>query len=208
MSIFETNEAAVKAAKEFFSTKTPRNFYKISALQDDILNEVCFHQEFSPKEVAQLMDLRKKYGEDDFFNHLGEVFEDEDVIHDFTCGDEILGIDLDAPMRKYRFTVHFFNGKKNYDRQAMVELTDEEYIELLALRLDDNHMNMSVLRHLNKDLHDEIIKEVEWQTAYDDGFLMCPDPFLVTMDEVNDDAESIKAAHPEFVEKGYRGYYV
>lgn len=40
MSIFETNEAAVKAAKEFFSTKTPRNFYKISVLQDDILNEV------------------------------------------------------------------------------------------------------------------------------------------------------------------------
>ena len=132
MSIFETNEAAVKAAKEFFSTKTPRNFYKISALQDDILNEVCFHQEFSSKEVAQLMDLRKKYGEDDFFNHLGEVFEDEDVIHDFTCGDKILGIDLDAPMRKYRFTVHFFNGEKNYDRQAMVELTDEEYNEFMA----------------------------------------------------------------------------
>ena len=49
MSILETNEAAVKAAKEFFSTKTPRNFYKISALQDDILNEVCFHQEFVEK---------------------------------------------------------------------------------------------------------------------------------------------------------------
>lgn len=94
------NEAAVKAAKEFFSTKIPRNFHEISALHDDILNEVCFHQELSPKEVAQLMDFRKKYGEDDFFNHLGEVFEDEDVIHDFTCGDDILGIDLDAPMRK------------------------------------------------------------------------------------------------------------
>lgn len=207
MSIFEKNEAAVKAAKEFFSTKTPRNFYNISALDEDVLNEICYHQEFTPEEVEQLVELREKYGEE-FFKHLDEVFDDEDVIHDFTCGAEILGIDLDAPMRKYRFVAHFYNGEKTYSHQAMVELTDEEYIELLALRLDDNHMNMSVLRHLGKDLHDKIIKEVEWQVAYDDGLLLCPDPFLVTMDEVNEDAEVIKAAHPEFVEKGCREYYV
>lgn len=208
MSIIEKNEAAVKAAKEFFSTKTPRLFYIISALDEDVLNEICFHQEFSSEEIEQLVELRKKYGEQEFFKHLDEVFNDEDVIHDFTCGAEILGIDLDAPMRKYRFTVHFFNGEKTYGRHAMVELTDEEYIELLALRLDDNHMNMSVLRHLNKNLHDKILKEVEWQTAYDDGLLLCPDPFLVTMDEVNEDAEAIMAVHPEFVEVGYREYFV
>lgn len=208
MSIFEINEAAVKAAKEFFSTKTPRNFYKISALQEDILNEVWYHQEFSPEEVAQLVELRKKYGEDDFFNHLGEVFEDEDIIHDFTGGAEILGINLDEPMRKYSFTVHVFDGEKMYHRSAMVELSDDEYVELLALRLDDNHINMSVLRHTGKDLHDKILKEVEWQVASDDGLFMCPDPFLVTMDEVNEDAEAIMAANPEFDKAGYRVYWL
>lgn len=208
MSTIVSNDAALKAAKEFFSTKTPRYFYKISALNEDILNEVYYHQEFSPEEVKQLIKLRKKYGVEDFFNHLSELFDDPDIIHDFSCGDEILGIDLDAPMRKYLFKVHFLDGEKIHCRPAMVELSDEEYIELLALRLDDNHMNMNVLRHLGKDLHDKILKDVEWQTASDDGLLLCPNPFLVAMDEVNKDAEAIMAQYPEFRKTGYRAYFI
>ena len=208
MNIYETNAAAVNAAKEHFSSKTERNFYRVNALNEDFLEEVCYHQEFSPEEVAQLRDLRAKYGEEEYLKHLIEVFEDEGIIHNLSGGDEIISIDLDSPMRKYRFQVRFFNEEKTYSRQAMVELSEDEYVRLLALRIDDNHMNMSVLRHIDAALHDKILKDVEWQCASDDGFLMCPDPFLVTMDEVNEDAEVVKGKHPEFVHTGFKVYFV
>lgn len=48
-----------------------------------------------------LISLCEKFGAEDFFRHLNEVFDYDGYIHDLSDGDEITAIDLDTPYYTY-----------------------------------------------------------------------------------------------------------
>ena len=54
---------------------------------------------------SQLLALREKYGKNEFYNHLDEVF-DEDTLHDMIYGSEVISFDLDNEYYMYSFAYH------------------------------------------------------------------------------------------------------
>lgn len=199
------NSKYTKLAKKFLAGKTRKNYYEIIALNEDNLVELRFLQDFNEEEIKTLRVLREKYGKDDFVKHLDEVFTDPDVIHDFTCGFKILNINLDKPYHQYSFARHELRGDSFHRSEALVELSDEGYIRLLAYCIEDKDMNVNKLRYADKALYGIIIREVD-NYLCDDGFFMGCNPYLITMDEIKEDAGQILAENPELGKTGTMGY--
>lgn len=185
-------EDGLKLAQEFLATKTRENFYDFKA-QDDDFAEVCyFVNKLSDAEVAGLRTLKAKYGED-FVQHLDEVFDDPDIIHDFTCGCEILDIDLDTVHHSYGVTLHELHPDGTVKSiPTKVVLSDDNYARLLAWHLWDEHLNMNLLRHRDEKLYNLILSETElYYTETENDCLMIRNPYLVTLDEAKEDSELI-----------------
>lgn len=199
------NSRYTKLANDFLAKKKRKNYYEIIALNNDNLMELRFLQDFNDDDIKALRELREKYGKDDFVEHLDEVFTDPDEIYDFTCGYEILNINLDKPFHQYRFARHELIGDSLQKSETLVELTDEWYVRLLSYCISDVEMNMNKLRYADKALHSILIKEVD-NYLCDDGFFMGCNPYLITMDETKEDANQILAENPELCKTGTIAY--
>lgn len=204
MEYIENNRYA-KLAKKFLAEKKRKNYYEIIALDEDNQEELRFLEDFNNDEVKALRALREKYGQNDFVKHLDEVFSDPDEISDLSCGCEILYINLDKPYHQYRFGRHELCGDSLHKHKTLVELTDECYIRLLSYSIEDKDMNVNKLRYADKALHSIIIREVDNSQCYD-GFFMGCNPYLITMDEIKEDATQILAENPELCKSGTMGY--
>lgn len=199
------NSRYAKLAKKFLAGKKRKNYYEIIALNDDNLEELRFLQEFNDDDIKALRELREKYGKDGFVKHLDEVFADPDEIHDFTCGCEILDINLDKPYHQYSFARHELRGDSFQRSEALVELTDEGYIRLLSYCIEDKDMNVNKLRYADKAIHGIVIREID-NYLCNDGFFMGCNPYLITMDEIKEDADLILAENTELCKTGTMGY--
>lgn len=194
--MYNENNKCAELAKEFLAGKERKDYYEIMAFDEDDMTEVRFLQGFSEDELNALRALREKYGKEDFVKHLDEVYPDPDDIHDLTCGRDILGIDLDVPYHQYRFVRHELKGDTLTTHDALVELTDEQYVRLLSYCLEDKGMNVNKLRYADKVLHERVIRDVDLDLCFDDCYSgNCP--YLITMDEVKEDAERILAENPD-----------
>lgn len=199
------NSKYIKLAKTFLSSKKRKNYYEIIALNDDNLEELRFLQELDDDNIRSLRNLREKYGKDVFVKHLDEVFTDPDEIHDLTCGCEILNFNLDKSFHQYRFALHELIGETLQRRDVLVELTDEWYIRLLSYCIEDSDMNVNKLRYADKTLHGIVTRETD-NYLCDDGFFTASNPYLITMDEIKEDAAQILAENPELRKTGIIGY--
>ena len=193
------------AAREFYATKKRTEFYQVTA-NDDNCGEAIYEHHFNDDQMKALHALEEKYGPMVWVKHLDEVFTDPDELHDLTCGEEVLGLNLDLPIYKYRFVRQELRGDQLKAVDIYVELEDEEYIRLLTLMLQDRDLNMNALKYADKELYEKIVREVDMKHVDDFGQYSVLYPYMITMDEVKEDVAEIRAAHPELKPETF-GYY-
>jgi len=199
---FNKNSKFAKLAKEFMATKSRKDYYEITAFNDEDCEEWRFLNAFTEEELNALQQLREKYGMQDFFNHLDEVITDPDELHDLSVGLEITSFDLDTPYHQYRFGRHELVKGELVRHEMLIEISDDKYVRLLELCLSDGGMNMNKLRYADRSIYNELMREVDLHLT-DDHYYIGNYPFLVTMDELMEDVEQIFAAHPELERMDY-----
>ena len=89
--------------------------------------------------------------------------------------------------------------------KCLVELSDEAYIRLLSYCLEDRSMNLNKLRYADKNIYSTIVHNIDSYLC-DDGFFMGDYPYLITMDEVKEDAEKILSGNPDLPTSNSMGY--
>jgi hypothetical protein len=158
--------------------------------------------------MTQLLALREKYGKEEFFNHLNEIF-DEDTLYDMVYGNEIIGFDLDSEYFMYNFTYHQITDEGVTKGSLNIHLTDETYIKLLAMHLQDKGLNINKLKYADKSLYEIVTRGIDLHLCIDDTY-MVSDPYTITMDEIKADAKNIREQHLEKFqnENGIIGYCI
>jgi hypothetical protein len=158
--------------------------------------------------MTKLLALREKYGKDDFFNHLDEVF-DEDTLHDMIYGSEVISFDLDTVYYMYSFVYHQITPKGLVTGEVKINLCDATYVRLLAHRLEDKDLTRNSLRYADKDLHDIVTHGVDHHFC-DEDIYMVSNPYTITMDELKADAQKIRELHPDKFKNdfGTVGYFL
>ena len=91
----------ITLAHNYLATKERTPHYEIRSISDACpADGWCNLVSFSDEDMAKLLTLREKYGKEELFNHLDEIF-DEDTILDLFYGSEIISLDLDYAHFKY-----------------------------------------------------------------------------------------------------------
>lgn len=105
--------------------------------------------------------------------------------------DTIESVDLDNPKKLTNFGIQTIDkeGKLGLKCFTWVELTDEEYKEILAeLLVNANHYSINMMVFQKPELAQKIMKRLAF---IEEGSHLVKDPFLVDMVELSLDAESI-----------------
>lgn len=195
-------------AQNYLATKKRIPHFEIRYIDDCCPMEGWSTLEsFSDEEMRQLLELREMYGKEDFFNHLEEVF-DEDTLHDLAPG-EVIDFDLDTRYYMYDFKYHQITDKGVRTGTAKLNLTDETYVKLLAMHLENKDLNINNLRYADKALYETITRGVDICFCYDGFYEVC-EPYTVTMDEIRADAQNIREQNPNtyFDMHGIVGYLI
>lgn len=203
------NPTFITLAQNYLAVKERAPHYEIRSISDACPAEGWYNLEsFSDEEMAQLLTLRDKYGKEDFFNHLDEIFDD-DTIYDLFYGSEIIGFDLDTEHFKYTFTYHQITDKGVRTGKAKLNLSDETYVRLLALHLENKDLTINSLRYADRNLYEEVTRGVDYHFCYDDEYYVT-DPYTITMDEAREDAQKIREQNLELFAKshGMIGYFI
>ena len=189
----------------FLAKKDRVNYYETSSYSDFTDENVGMLVELSDEEVSKIRDLKARYDKD-FVNHLGEVFDDEDIISDMFYTEERLDIDLDFVYHQYRFTLSEVDGNKVSSRQVLIQLSDEEYTKLLAWHLYDSHLVINTLFYRDENLARRIMREAMRYKCDDDAPLLSH-PFVIAMDEALADADQIRHDNGLTKSPGFVGLY-
>lgn len=197
----EEFEKYQEMAKTYLAKKERVNYYETLGYDEPYPDYVGIYTAISDDEVAKIRELKERYGEE-FTDHLNEVIDDEDVIHDMFYG-EPADIDLDTVYHQYRFTIREVKEDKvAMIREVLVELTDDEYSKLLAWHLFDSHLVMNTLFYRDENLCRRVMREV-MRYVCDDETPLISHPFVFTMDEALDDADIIRKANGLTKENAY-----
>ena len=189
-------------ATAFLANKVRTNYYETKAIYEPYPDFVTTLAELSDEEVRKIRDLKHHYGED-FVNHLNEVINDPDVIHDMFCGDAV-DIDLEHIHNQYVFNIRTVHGEEVSSRQILIELSDEDYCKLLAWHIYDSHLVLNTLFYRDEDLCKKIIRNsMRW--VCDGEAPMFSDPFILTMDEALADTDLIRQEHNLTMSPGFVG---
>ena len=198
-------EDCLAMAKEFVPTKKRDCYYEFKFYNDDFGEEWFTLNLLTDEEVADIRALKGKYGEE-FVKHLDEVFDDPDIIHDFTGGCEILDIDLDNIYHKYAFSVHELKPNMNVvSHPEKVTLSDEEYAELMAWHIFDKNFSINLLRYRNRKLFDTVANGADSHFILDGECFIAEAPYVTTLDEAKSDAETIIKQHNIVRSSWYHG---
>ena len=202
----EDFETALKLANEFLSTKERKNYYDFEAIDEECWENVIYANALSDDEVAQLRTLKEKFGKK-FVEHLDEVYDDPDIIHDLTCGCEIVDIDLDHVAHRYACKIHELKPDgtiSTYNQD--VELSDDQYSKLLAWHLFDVHLTINTLRHRDNDLYLAVMRGIDNYYYQIEGYYWVDNPYVATLDEAKADADTIMHQHDIQRDGGYLIY--
>jgi len=198
-------EDCLAMAKEFVPTKKRDCYYEFKFYNDDFGEEWFTLNLLTDEEVAELCALKEKYGEE-YVKHLDEVFDDPDIIHDFTGGCEILDIDLDNIYHQYAFSVHELKPYMTIvSRPVKVTLSDEQYAELIAWHIFDKNFSINLLRYRNKKLYDTVVAGADSCFILDGDCFIAEAPYVTTLDEAKADADTIIKQHNIIRSSWYHG---
>lgn len=190
------NPAFITLAQNYLATKERTPHYEIRSISDCCpADGWCNLRSFSKEEMTQLLALRDKYGKEEFYNYLDEVFN-EDTLHDMIYGSETISFDLDNEYYMYSFAYHQITDKGVTSGDVKLHLEDETYVRLLALHLENKDLTINSLRYADKNLYEVVTRGVDYHFCYDDGYYV-RDPYTITMDEIKADAQKIRKQDPE-----------
>ena len=191
-------------AKAYLAKKERTNYYESKGICEPYPDYALALAELSDEEVRKIKELKDHYGED-FVNHLNEVINDPDVIHDMFYGDPV-DIDLEHIHHQYVFNIRTVRGEEVSSRQILVELSDDDYSKLLAWHLYDSHLVLNTLFYRDEELCRKIMREsMRW--VCDDIAPMVTDPFVLTMDEALTDTELIRKENNLTKSSGFLGLF-
>ena len=190
--IIDSLEESKKLAKQFLATKKRKNYYGFTVYYDIEPDMVTFTHPLEDEEVKRLRMLKKKYDER-FVRHLDEVFDDAERVNSFTHGFELMYIDLDHITHKYDFGCHQMKPDGTITSTTVsIELSDNDYITLLAWHIFHEPFNMNVMRICESGLCNTIMRNMDNHFRdFDMGTLRIEYPYLVTLDEAASDCETI-----------------
>ena len=203
------NPAFISLAQNYLATKERTPHYEIRSISDCCpADGWCNLQSFSEEEMTQLLALREKYGKEEFYNHLDEIF-DEDTLHDMVYGSEVISFDLDSEYYMYSFAYHQITDKGVTSGKAKLRLEDETYVRLLALHLENKDLTINSLKYADENLYEVVTRGVDYHFCYDGIYEVCA-PYTITMDEARADAQKIREQHPEKFSDmhGMVGYFI
>jgi hypothetical protein len=196
IDMFMIDEGLILLAKERFAKKTRKKCTEVMALNVEENEEDRFLLELSDEQLLALKALHEKYGAHEYVHHLDEVFEDMEALKEQTCDEPIVSINLEQSFYRYRFCRHELDEMgRTVTCETLVEMTDEEYCDLLSLCLMDKMMNMNKLRYACHELYQKLMQRIDW-TLCDEGNYIGSRPFLVTMDEAKEDVWEIYKVNP------------
>lgn len=196
----EEFEKYQEMAKTYLAKKERVNYYETLGYDEPYPDYVGIYTAISDDEVAKIRELRERYGEE-FTDHLNEVIDDEDVIHDMFYG-EPADIDLDTVYHLYRFTLSEVHGDKVSSRNILIQLSDEEYCKLLAWHLYDSHLVINTLFYRDEELARKLMRS-SMNYFFDEICPMIDYPYVIVMDEALDDADIIRKENGLTKENAY-----
>lgn len=189
-------------ARQFLASKERVNYYETKGICEPYADYAVVLAELTDEQAGKMRQLKEQYG-DSFVDHLADfdTDEEEDVAHDWFLGDPV-DIDLDTVHHQYRFTVCQVEGDSIRKREILVELTDEQYIRLLAWHLYDDHLVINTLLCHDEALYKHIMREALCYFC-DEEVVMLDHPFTLTMDEPLADSDLIRKEHNIPKQSGY-----
>lgn len=187
----------ISMAQKYLETKKRTPHYEIRSITDCCCPEEgwCNLESFSEEDMTKLLALREKYGKEDFFHHLDEVF-DEDTLHDLSYGSEVIDFDLDTEYYMYSFAYHQITSKGVVTGNVKINLLDETYVRLLARHLENKDLTINSLRYADRELYDIVTHGVDYNFCHE-GIYEVLDPYTITMNEARADAQKIREQHPD-----------
>lgn len=192
-------------AAEYLKAHPPRKFYKITY---DFCGEHVTHSCLSDEDIKSIKEMEaewiavdgpfanEKERKDFFYSNLYDCIDWSDYLperHARFLGNEdgeqtrVTDIDFDDFIHCSKFSgmrTEWFNEDKEtlHPCGYLVELTDEEWIELVVYRLFDPRMTFHDMRELDRALYDRIVDE--FYTPHECNF-------IIAMTEVNKVADAI-----------------
>ena len=164
------------------------------ALPDDIVARVRNLKERIKNDSSLKSDVDRA---DEYHDCIDEIGQDVEIHIPMPEDYIFTDIDIDDYIYLYRFDLHFFNwkGDKNGKRiPSSTVLTDEEYIELLTLLLDDPDCSFNHLVYLSPKLraiHKKVGDDLH-HTDFGVGDFLCEKhDYAVLMTEVREDANKL-----------------
>ena len=199
------NEEFIKyqdMAQQFLANKERANYYETKSICEPYADYATILAELTDEQVCKMRQLKEQHG-DLFVDHLAEfdTEEEEDVANEWFLGDPV-DIDLDTIFHQYRFTICKVKDDSVLKREILVELTDEQYIKLLAWHLYDSHLVINTLLYLDEALYKHIMRETMRYFCFDE-IPMVDHPFTLTMDEPLADSDLIRKEHNITKQSGY-----
>lgn len=192
-------EIAARVA-DMYLEKFPRaQSYAVKLVSSYSFSEWTTYHLFTPEEhaalrkcsvraAAELCSLQEVFDKGYAPKELVEKLFENVSVYDF---DKIESVDLDNPRKLTNFGIQIIDrdGKLGPKEFSMVELSDDEYKEILSnLLANANHYSINMMVFEKPELAQKIMKRLAF---IEEGSHLVKDPFLVDMVELSLDAESI-----------------
>lgn len=159
-------------AAEFLQNKKRVKLYRCEIMEDTSVEDTMYLA-LSEDVISRVRALKESIANDselktdedradEFRDHICEIGDDIEVSGPMPADYIYTDIDLDDYIYVYRFDIHLLDWKDNADGRtfpASTELTDEEYIDLLALLIDQPDCSFQHLAHLSpkfKAIYDKV----------------------------------------------------
>lgn len=193
-------------AAEFLKNKKRSKCYRCVISDDG--HEEDYYFALPNDIVACVQDLKERIKNDpnlktdeeradEYHDRIEEIGQDIEIRIPMPADYIFTDIDIDNFIYLYRFDLHFFDGKtdKNGKRfPASTVLTDEEYVELLTLLLDDPDCSFNQLAYLGpkfKAIHNKLSDDLH-HTDFGVGDFLCEKhDYAVLMTELREDARKL-----------------
>lgn len=194
-------------AAEFLKNKKREKLFHCEIVEDTSV-ESEYYLPLTEEIVARVRALKEKIANDpdlktdearadEFHDRISEIGYDIEVSGPMPAEYIYTNIDIDDYIYMYRFDIHLFDWKGNADGRtfpASAELNDDEYINLIALLIDQPNCSFQHLAHLSpkfKNIHDKVSDELH---NYDFNVFatFCHDhDYAIRMTELRADAQAL-----------------
>lgn len=204
----------IEQARELFAKKVTTKRYEVYYYYPEVDGSAFFvlseqevqeYRDFFAKERKEFEAERPEdiHNENAFNDWMHDAFMDanfvlENVVLNGYLQDqiEVTDINLNHPISTYRFTGRAFkneNEEKGYNVVHYVDLTDEQYIRLVAAIVEKPTITIGELFWLHPDIYKAIISCFAGYYFYDDEGA----EYVIFMPEARADAQKILDAHQD-----------